>query len=197
MQSPVKTCVSALLIVTSFAANAQKPATWIKEPSAVFGIVLGEVLDNAAIGECGGAKPILEGPAGPLTVCSMARPSFGNLEIAGFPVPVFERGFVARDDGVVTSILLQGGHDDYPSIKALLQERYGRPSAVRVETLQNAMGAAFKSESSVWVGKNVTMVLNERSGSANKSAVRFSHNASEAKKTMEQEKKLKESASKM
>lgn len=191
----MKKLVLAVAMIASMAAYAQKISVWPKEPNAVFGIALGETLDNAAISECGGVK--VETQSMPISVCSMSRPGYGDLSIAGFPVPVFERGFVRREDGVVTSISLSGKHDDYQSIKTLLVERYGRPTTVRTETLQNGMGASFKSEVLTWSGKSVTLLLKERSGSIDQTSAFFSHNATAVKSMLDREKALKESASKM
>ena len=191
----MKKLLFAVLVCASLSAYAQKATPWQKEPTAVFGIALGEVLDNAAIGECGGAKP--QSTEESIAACTMHRPRDGDLVIAGLPVSVFDGGFVRREDGVVTSISLRGKQGDYQSIKTLLLERYGRPTVVRTEALQNAMGATFKSEVLTWYGKKVSLILEERSDSIDTTRAFFSHNATATKRLLEREKSLKESASKM
>lgn len=191
----MKKVVIAVVMLAALAAHAQKTSPWAKEPSAVFGIALGEVLDNSSISECGGVK--VEGSGTPVSVCAMNRPGFGGILIAGFPVPAFESGFVQREDGVVTAIALHGKHDDYQSIKTLLIERYGRPTLVRTDTLQNGLGAIFKSERSSWIGKQVTLTLKERGDEIDKTSAYFSHNATAMKNLLNREKSLKDSASKM
>lgn len=186
---------AAVLVLCAAPGFAQKAQFWAKEPTAVFGITLGAVLTNEAISECGGVKAETVAPA--IAACAMARPGYGDILVAGLPVQEFEGGLIRREDDVVTGIYLHGKHSDYHQIKTVLLARYGRPSAIRSETLKNGMGATFTSELSMWNGKNVTLVLKERSGEINNTGVHFSHNATAVKNMLEREKALKDSASKM
>lgn len=186
--------VLAVLLAPSLGL-AQKAKPWAQEPAAVFGIPLGQTFGNERIAECGGVK--VEDGSNPVSACSMYRPSYGNLTIAGFPVDVFDGGLVMREDDVVTSIYLHGKQSNYRAIKTLMLERYGRPTSTSVETLQNGMGAKFNSELLIWSGKAVTLVLKERNESVDTTAAHFSHNAHAVKKMIDREKALKDSASKM
>lgn len=186
---------AALIALCSSTSFAQKAPTWTKEPTAVFGITLGAPLGNEAISECGGVKAETVSPS--IAVCAMNRPGYGDISIAGFPVAEFDGGLLRREDGIVTGLYIHGKHSSYHQIKTLLLERYGKPTAVTTETVQNGMGASFKSELAMWNGKNVTLILKERSGEIDRTGVHFSHNLTAVKKMLEREKALKESASKM
>lgn len=185
--------VAACLVALS--AHAQKKQSWPAEPSAVFGIPIGEKFENDRISECGGVKA--EADKNPVAVCAMARPGYGGILIAGFPVAVFEDGYIGREDGVVNSMILNGKQANYRDIRTLLVERYGKPTFATVEKLQNKMGATFSSEVLTWEGKNVNLMLRERSDTVDKTVAFFTHIGQASKRQAEREKALKDSASKM
>ncbi|MDZ7862850.1 hypothetical protein [Acidovorax sp.] len=190
-----KIAIAAACLVVFSALGQKKPAGWPNEPTAVFGVPIGEKLENDRIGQCGGVKADAE--KNPVAVCAMERPGYGGIIIAGFPVPVFDGGYIDRDDGVVTSIILHGKHSNYRDIKALLMERYGKPTRTWTEKLQNKMGATFSSEALDWEGKSVTLKLRERSDTVDQTSVFFTSQSHLNKKATEREKSLKESATKM
>lgn len=185
--------VAALFVAIS--AQAQKKQSWPKEPDAVFGVAIGQVLENDRISECGGAK--VEAEKNPISVCAMSRPGYGGFSIAGFPVPGFDGGFIQREDGVVTSILLNGKQSAYRDIKALLIERYGKPNTAKTERLQNKMGATFTSEVLFWSGQSVSLTLQERSGTVDETTAFFTSVSHARKKAQDRENDIKGSASKM
>lgn len=189
-----KFAVAAACLI-ALSANAQKKPLWPKEPTALFGVPMGAKLENERISECGGVKADPE--KNPVAVCAMSRPSYGGVMIAGFPVDVFSDGFINREDEVVTSIMLNGKHTSYASIRALLVERYGKPQKTTVEKLQNKMGAVFSSEVLYWFGSKVSLTLHERNGTIDKTTAMFVYVENADKKAIEREKALKESASKM
>lgn len=182
----------ALALAMPLTAAAQ---TWKQEPSAVFGIPIGGQLENDRISECGGVKA--EEGNQPIAVCAMQRPGYGGILIAGFPVPVFESGFIDREDGTVTTVVLNGKHANYKDIKTLLVERYGKPTTSRIERLQNKMGATFTSEVSFWNGKNVSLTLQERSGTVDETTAFFASVPHARKKAQDRQNDLKGAASKM
>lgn len=190
-----KYIATALVSLCAAPCFAQKAQVWKLEPDAVFGVAIGQVLENDRISECGGVK--VEAQKHPIAVCAMSRPGYGGISIAGFPVPGFDGGFIQREDGVVTSVLLNGKHSAYPEIKALLIERYGKPTTAKVERLQNKMGATFSSEVLSWNGKSVMLTLQERSGTIDESTAFFSSVEHLKKKAQDRDKDIKGSASKM
>lgn len=190
-----KYIAAALISLCAVSSFAQKTQAWKLEPEAVFGIPIGGTLENDRISECGGVKAD-EGKQ-PIAVCAMQRPSYGGVLIAGFPVPVFDNGFIDRDDGIVTTVVLNGKHKDYQDIKTLLIERYGKPSLTKVDRLQNKMGATFTSETLFWNGKRVSLTLQERSGTVDETTAFFSSVAHARKKAQDRQNDLKGSASKM
>ncbi len=187
--------VAAAICLCAVNCFAQKAQAWKLEPEAVFGIPIGETLENDRISECGGVK--VDAEKHPIAVCAMQRPGYGGISIAGFPVPGFDGGFIQREDGVVTSILLSGKQSSYRDIKALLIERYGRPTTARTERLQNKMGATFTSEVLFWSGRKVSLTLQERSGSIDETTAFFASIPHATKRALDKENDIKGSASKM
>lgn len=192
MRKYIAAALVSLCAATSFAQKAQ---VWKLEPEAVFGIPIGGALENDRISECGGVKADAE--KHPIAVCAMQRPGYGGILIAGFPVPVFDNGFINREDGVVTTLVLNGKHKDYKDIKTLLVERYGKPTLSKVERLQNKMGATFTSEVLYWNGKKVGLTLHERSGTVDETSAFFTSLAHAKKTVRDREIDLKDAASKM
>jgi hypothetical protein len=47
----------------------------------------------------------------------------------------------------------------YEALRAIFEERYGKPSEVREERVQNRMSAKFTNETTFWRGKSVTIAL--------------------------------------
>ncbi|MDO8263687.1 MAG: hypothetical protein Q7T21_10745 [Gallionella sp.] len=195
------TLVCAAVMATSNFALAQKSnkqprnVQWKSEPSSVFGIKLGETLIGDAVPPCGGFKGKDVDPE--ITVCAMYRPSSSGISIAGFPVSEFQSGNVLLRDDIATSILIEARHNDYGSVKRLLVERYGEPTTSKNQVIQNNLGASFSSEKHIWLGKNITLTLDERAGRVDQTTIFFSHIKSAEKYEQEAEKKRKAGAAKM
>lgn len=185
--------VAACLVALS--VHAQKKQPWPAEPTAVFGIPIGERFENDRIEECGGVKAETE--KNPVAACALIRPGFGGITISGFPIPSFEEGFIGREDGIVTAIMLHGQQAHYGGIKGVLVERYGKPHKTTTEKVQNKMGAVFTSEVLYWEGKKVALTLYERSGKVDRTSALFTSLEQSAKRSGDHEKTLKESASKL
>jgi hypothetical protein len=191
----IATLIFTVMLATSNFALAQKYSKpprndqWMSEPSSVFGIRLGETLIGDAVPPCGGIKDI--------TVCAMYRPSSSGISIAGFPISEFQSGNVFLRDDIATSISIEARHADYGSVKRLLIERYGAPKISTSQIIQNGLGASFSSERHVWLGKKITLVLDERGGKVDQTRVFFSHIKSAARHQEEVETKGKANAAKM
>ena len=195
------TLVFAALMAASNFALAQKSnkplrnVQWKSEPSSVFGIKLGETLLGDAVPPCGGIKGKDVDPE--ITVCAMYRPSSSGFSIAGFPISEFQSGNVLLRDDIATSISIEARHTDYGSVKRLLVERYGEPTVSTNQVIKNNLGASFSSEKHVWLGKNITLMLDERAGRVDQTSVFFSHLKSAEKYQQEAEKKRKADAARM
>ena len=208
MQNLIKTSVkliitlvfAAVMAISNFAL-AQKSNTplrnvqWKSEPPSVFGIKLGETLLAGAVPSCGGIKEKDVDPE--ITVCAMYRPSSSGVSIAGFPISEFQSGNILLRDDIATSISIEARHADYGSVKRLLVERYGKPTKSTNQVMQNNLGASFSSEKHIWLGKNITLMLDERAGRVDQTSVFFSHVKSAEKYQQEAEKKRKADAVKM
>lgn len=169
--------VAAALITAGHAAFAQgKSAAWPKEPTSVFGIPLGGEMKDEDLRDCGGIHdPSQENP---VAVCALKKGMFGgDVLIAHIPIDSMDDGVVQRKDFVVKSVMVNAKHENYRDVKAVLIERYGRPTSTKKETLQNGYGAKFSSEVLHWQGKRVSLTLHERTSSAEKTAFIFLDNS--------------------
>lgn len=172
---------SACMLVASATAShpafAQGKATaWPKEPTAVFGIPLGGEMKDEDLRDCGGIHdPSQEYP---VAVCALKKGMFGgDVLIAHIPIDSMDDGVVQRKDFVVKSVMVNAKHENYRDVKAVLIERYGRPTSTKKETLQNGYGAKFSSEVLHWQGRRVSLTLHERTSAADKTAFIFLDNS--------------------
>ena len=76
----------------------------------------------------------------------------------------------------VKSVMVNAKHENYRDVKAVLIERYGRPTSTKKETLQNGYGAKFSSEVLHWQGRRVSLTLHERTSTVDKTAFIFRDN---------------------
>lgn len=190
-QHRVKKIALALLAISCTSAWSQ---TWSREPTSVFGLKLGAPLKPGDLEPCDTKAQ----DSGPLAFCRTDSVGYSApFLVGGFPVREFREGMLTVDDGVVSALMIQGNHSDYAQIRALLIERYGAPTKRVAAEVQNTAGAAFKSERLTWIGKRVSIVLIERSGRVDQTAVNFMHNASTASSAQEREQKTKADAAKM
>lgn len=169
--------VAAALVTAGHAAFAQGKATaWPKEPTSVFGIPLGGEMKDEDLRDCGGIHdPSQEYP---VAVCALKKGMFGgDVLIAHIPIDSMDDGVVQRKDFVVKSVMVNAKHENYRDVKAVLIERYGRPTSTKKETLQNGYGAKFSSEVLHWQGRRVSLTLHERTSAADKTAFIFLDNS--------------------
>jgi hypothetical protein len=159
-------CVIALLL--PLAAGA---AGWPKEPDRIFGLKLGEPVDAREVRACG--QDADEHQAA-ITFC---RSDFigGAWAVQSFPIDEFREGFLSFDDGRAASLYVTAWHDDYLRVRALLLERYGKPTQSSVEAVRTKAGVPYKAERLVWRGKNVWLTLDEFSGKVDTTGITFSH----------------------
>lgn len=158
------------------AAAQGKAAAWPKEPTSVFGIPLGGEMKDEDLRDCGGIHdPSQEYP---VAVCALKKGMFGgDVLIAHIPIDSMDDGVVQRKDFVVKSVMVNAKHENYRDVKAVLIERYGRPTSTKKETLQNGYGAKFSSEVLHWQGRRVSLTLHERTSAADKTAFIFLDNS--------------------
>lgn len=189
--------IVATLAGASHSAFAQgKGASWAKEPAAVFGIPLGGEMKDEDLRDCGGIQdPSKEYP---VAVCALKKGMFGgDVLIAHIPIDSMDEGIVERQNFVVKSVMVTAKHENYRDVKAVLMERYGKPSATAKETLQNGYGAKFSSEILRWQGRRVSLTLHERVNTLDKTVFIFSDTTKAAAAAASEGKKLKADAAKL
>lgn len=180
MRARLVACAAAIVAAAcggwSVDAHAQKKssaARWEREPTSVLGLELGAKIDPIDLPSCGGLA-IRESAYG---FCYTSR-SGEIVTLGGIKVPEFQAGGIIYAGEVVAQLVLYASHDDYASAKAVLVERYGKPTSVRTTKTQTIGGGIFASEVLTWVGQNVTLTLEERFGRIDQSAARFVHRRS-------------------
>lgn len=185
--------IVAFLAGVSHTALAQgKGAAWPKEPDSVFGIKLGQPLNDDLIPYCIDDEPPKPGQ---LSLCSEdPRDGRGISEISRLPIPEFGNGLISRHQGVVSSIAFYGSNDNYQRIKDVLVERYGRPASAKLDSVQNKAGASFRSEELTWRGARVSLVLEQRSGKVGNFLITFTHMPTAKAALRQEEKKTKSAA---
>jgi hypothetical protein len=184
-----------LALSQQLAAQSKRASTgWAKEPATVFGLQFDEKLGDGDLEDCGGVKASTSPPK--LSFCRMSGYA-DHILIAGFPIDEFEGGSLIRSDGVVEGLLIKAKQRNYPAIKRILIERYGPPTKQSVGRVQNLAGASFTAETAMWVGRRLTLTLEERAGNVDDTVVFFNSNAALLRAASERDKKTKQGASKL
>lgn len=182
--------ISVVLLATSSVANAKG---WSKEPDSFMGVPIGKAIPET-IAECPASahERIMT-----RTLCvdrSSAR--FGMARIYGVPREIEFIGYpyILLKDGVVSAITIKAKTSDFPKIRSLFIERYGRPTDTKKVTLQNAMGARADSEILTWTGEVVRIEAREITSNLNESGVQIVDLSGEAKRNNDIEQGIKRGA---
>ncbi len=182
--------VLAIGLVASHAAFA-----WDREPSAVFGIQLGETIPIGSIPSCQEAR---NAPT-PEQLC--IKKSWSNdklIFLHGLPIKkVTYTGTANLLDGKVQSIHVGFMHTKYDLMKAIMIERYGPPSGQEASSVTSQGGATVGNETLRWDGARNSIVLFERWERIDESLAVFSNNALRSRGEQMIEEQIKGSASKM
>lgn len=159
--------IAAALAVWSAAAAAQ----WAQEPQSIFGIPLGG--DQSEVRACpyedwNNVEPACQVP-------NKHSPSLIHL----YGVPTLEVPYTARlglYEGKISDVTLQLDQAHFGKFRAVLEERYGRPSSVEDSTVMNAAGARLPAVTLRWQGRVTSITAMERAGSIDRSIVVFASN---------------------
>ncbi|KWK79404.1 hypothetical protein WM16_07625 [Burkholderia ubonensis] len=104
---------------------------------------------------------------------------------------------VMIEDGKPVSFVLQTGPENFSQLIDVLIQRYGPPAQTKSGTVQNGAGATFNNQSVRWIGKNVTINAEMRSGTVDKSKVFISDRAYWDTRQGEQEQAAKSGANQL
>jgi len=181
-----------MAIGTTTTASAQ---AWPKEPTAVFGIPIGQEIGAGTFPTCP-KRSYATGYESPTSPC-LEPGNRSMMFLQGINIPgVASSATIYLDDGMVRSVDLETRHESYGQLKAMLVERYGSPTKVDREEVKNNAGAAFPNEISRWVGATNSITLTERHGRVDRSRAVFENNAASARALERFKAKLTEGASK-
>lgn len=143
--------------------------TWDKEPESLLGIRLGVPLAES-LGECPKNRfgYTLQWE---LMCWQYFAPNF--FEIANPPaIGVFVSDVkVGVVENRVETVFFQFLHLEHEKVATLLMAKYGPPTQVKSNIVQNKMGASFESKEMTWIGKNLTLSYNSRAGKIDRGLV--------------------------
>jgi hypothetical protein len=127
---------------------AEEPAlqpAWPEEPEGFKGVQFGWTKDQA---ESVVHLPCLPAVNGKL---------FCNLIIDGGGFSLNAR-FIFEDTGL-TQVFGKFPSENYQDVKEMFIAKYGKPHSATQSDVQNRMGATFRQEELLWIGKRVSIVL--------------------------------------
>lgn len=189
----IHTLAIATLLTIAHTASAQN---WAEEPASVFGLKLGEPIASSNIPAC----PPRDSRTGlPKTLCLERGPGPYAETMAtlnALPINEAYSGTTHLTDGFVASLHIEVNHDNYAKFRAILVERYGKPTKAAVSTVTSNRGAVLPAETLEWNGHNNRLQLFERFDRIDRSLAVFSNNALVQKETEKRANKIKDSASK-
>ena len=155
------------------AAPTSKSVGWSKEPSTVLGVKIGAALADQEIPPC--PKISVRSPTSRTNemvyddnhkeLCW--KDSLGYWGLWGLEnTPSLGFGYVANmrlDDGglVVSGLTIRTPIENYGKLKALLIERYGRPTEIGRQRYSNGFGAITSGEILVWRGRDIRLQVEE------------------------------------
>jgi hypothetical protein len=168
------------------------PLRWEQEPSAVLGVLLGASLESLQLPECSQNRPSALCIAPKDWESQWLRRLYGTPDL-GVPYAAW----IATYDGKVRSLTLSLRRVEFPKMKAMLIERYGRPTKAEAIGVTTYGGANLDAELLIWAGENTTIVALERAGTIDESSVEFQSNAVEAAKRAAEAAATKNGASKL
>lgn len=179
-----KAVILTLMLGISVATGAQadsaskkpprspKASVWALEPEAILGIKIGAPLSES-VPACPVDAHGLHVEPQPTTMCWVRLTSKNVYEIENTPGPGIRIWDVLVETvgGTVEYVSFTFRYLDHMDMAELLKARYGAPTSVRDNTVQNRMGATFNQQVLEWSGPNVELVYESRSGRVDEGAV--------------------------
>ena len=161
---------------TATAAPSPAAKTWDREPTTVFGVLLGGPIPRSSFPAC--VKPTRENDyARPSETC-LQEPEYGypiaylkGLGISG----VADEASLHLLDEKVVSVHVSFRQQTYGAMKSILIERYGPPSKIESMDVVTRGGANLTSEVASWEGVQNEITLVERVGKVDQSVAAFTN----------------------
>jgi hypothetical protein len=164
---------TAVVIATAAHSADRKDPAWPKEPDAFLGIKFRVPVpadfpvcptDNHGFVDHAAAK-YMDGPCVDGRERGEKHRRIHNPPKLGFPYTVS----VETVDQVPKYFALDTEQSNFPSLLAALTERYGRPTSSVVKKVKTRAGAEFSAASYRWTGKLVSIALEERADTIDRS----------------------------
>jgi hypothetical protein len=189
----MKKLLFAICATLSMGANAQ---TWAKEPDTIFGIKLGVPVASLALPTCPPKKGLFPDPL-PTELCILPYEYSSDKFSYLFGTPDLGVRYTATlvlFEGEVRGLLLSLDQSKFEMMKAILIERYGKPTEVKILEVTTGAGAKFSSQEIRWKGKNINITATERVVTIDESSVIFTDKMIAGKEDAAQESKKKGAA---
>lgn len=173
------------------AAKVTENQKWLQEPTAFLGINIAGNLKHDL-------KQCPPGYELPTEICYKLI-SDGIYQVWGLPNIGIDNPRVAVQvkDSSIQYISLKTYEDQFPKLKSLLIQKYGKPTNSKSEVVKTKVGASFNNEKLYWQGANVVMVLSRYSNDIETSSLTIMNETATEKALIDRDKSLKEAASKL
>ena len=159
------------MALTGLGCNQANGQGWAKEPTAVFGVVLGQLVKEITVPSCPapGAPPrgMCVSSWGPATVDFRYAPELHPQTSYSVYATILEER--------VADVTLLFHHDSYERILEVIEYRFGPPTRRSSRALQTRGGATLTSEALNWDGENVDLTVIEHLSRIDESAAIFGH----------------------
>lgn len=163
----------ATCVALSIGAYAQ---TWTREPDTILGIKLGVPVASLALPTCPPRKGLFPDPL-PTELCILPYEySSENKYSYLFGTPDLGLSYTATlflFENEVLGLLLRLDQSKFEMMKAILIERYGKPTKIETLEVTTGAGAKFSSQEVIWEGKKINITAIEREVDFDKSSVKF------------------------
>lgn len=185
------------LLVLSFACSAAFPSErWPQEPTSVFGVPIGAQLAPGTFPTC--EEPgIANKYRGTETLCFQPAMMGLPAKLRNVDIPrVAQDVSVIENAGLVQAVVVGFHTDAYSRMKAMLTERYGKPTSVTQGTATTRMNVKVPNETSHWSGAAMSIVIYERSGDIDSGAAEFTSNEAAARRATDERSTVQSGAAK-
>lgn len=163
MKAAITAAALAALACSTFAQD------WPQEPDRAMGVMLGA--------EVAAAAPVCSGDVS-RTICIAGPGPVPSIDakyrqVNGAPdlgVPIWGTS-VLLHDGRVRAFVFTAHERNWPALRSLLVERYGKPHRTELRRLSTTGGGVFDSEVLLWRGKRTEIEAHQRAGMVTEAGV--------------------------
>jgi len=151
--------MKALLICLVFALVTAAPVFAWNEPDSFMGVKFWRPINEGTLPQCGPDAEIKQPrkPCWEKFITDENSHNILNVAIGDFFMDIQADSL----NGKVAHLHIVFFQADYGTILLTFKERYGAPTSIKTETLQNGFGAKFKNEIVKWEGKRLNITIDK------------------------------------